>query len=703
MAAREAPWRWTAHVPRPDRRVGSFLRRLLGVCLLIVPLVPLRLLFGSYDDVGKLVPPSQWLLGAAILATLAWLLSLPGAPEPALERAAARIGAAERQFRILCLLLLAATLVWVSWNVFRHRPLMVDSIAQVFQSKIFASGHLSATAPPDPAFFMTQNVLFDSGRWYTQYPPGHAALLAVGTSFGAPWVVPIVLSLVGAAALYSFTRRAFDLATARLVLVGLVLCPFFWFMGASFMNHVSTLAFISVFLWLFAVWEDRGLPLVLAGAGAALGVAFLSRPYTAAVVAVVFAVFGLGSARRHGRVSHLAAGALGFAAVAGLLAVYDGFTTGDPLVLGYVKHWGSSHGLGFHTTPWGERHTPARGLRDELTDLQLLNLNLFEWPVPALWPLAGGLLAGWLRDRWSGRLLIAFAAMPVAYFFYWHRDSYLGPRFLYATVAFAVPLTARVLVLCFRRLQSVEIQFGSLFRPVTARRLCLTAVSLAVAWALLVGIPGRRRVYASGLSSLKVDLVARARAAGIRRGLIFVKVAAGGRLIARFRGMGAAAAAVEKAYREVDFCDLLAVERRGRTDRWPAARIDRALGSLADEGQTIVRLNLNGDPTLRLRRSRLEPSLHLPPECADELAYDQSGYDVFAPYSLVNHADLSGPFLVAIDQREMNRELEAMYPGRPAYLYYEGHFETLSTGTGSDPPLRPQSPGRDRRGAMPRR
>ncbi|MDP2529156.1 MAG: glycosyltransferase family 39 protein [Candidatus Palauibacterales bacterium] len=658
---------------------AAWCRRLLGAALLVVPLLPLRILFGPYEDVGKLVDPGQWILGAAIVGAVAWLLSLPELPEPFLRRIGARGRRLEDRVRGVCLVLLAVMLIWVSWSVFRHRPLLVDSIAQLFQAKIFASGRFTAPAPADPAFFVTQNMVLDSGRWYAQYPPGQAALLVPGVLAGVPWLVPIVLSLVSAVALHAFARRVYDPATARVTLFLLVLCPFFLFMGASFMNHVPTLAFISVFLWLFARWDADGGALALAGAGAALGAAFLCRPFTVAAVAVPFAMFGLSASRRSGRWADLAAGAAGFLVLAGGYPFYDLATTGHAFLTGYVEQWGASHGLGFHETPWGTTHTPLLGLRNELTDVQLLNLNLFEWPIPALWPAAGALLAGWLRDRWSGRLLTAFVAIPAAYFFYWHRDSYLGPRFLFAGVAFIVPLTARTIVLCARRLGGIDLQVASLFRPVSARRLALTAAAIAIGWSIAVGIPGRHRVYATGLMSLKRDLPAEARAAGIDSGLIFVKVAAGSRLIARLRGLGASASSVERGYRRSDFCDLLTLERRARAGRWSQDRLETALRRTESSDQDLVRdRRLNGDPTLRLRRDRFGSSLHLPPDCLDELEYDGTGYGLFTPFLLVDRPDLDGLLVVAIDQRGLNRELEARYPDRAAYLYRDGHFEPVS-------------------------
>lgn len=670
--------------------------RVVGLILLLIPLLPLRALFGPVPWGGALMGPGSWLLGAGIFVAGGWLLSLPPVPQRALEAVAVRGERWARQVVALGMVLLLVELLSFSWSVFAHRPLLVDSVVQLFQARIFASGHLVAPAPRLPAFFITQNAIIDAHGWYGQYPPGHSALLVPGVLSGTPWLVPIVLSIVTAWALYAFSTRVFDRTTGWLTLLLVVLCPFFLFMGVSFMSHVSALCLVSVFLWRFAVWEQEGAGWRLAVAGAALGAAFLSRPYTAAAVAAPFAVIGAASALRRGRGTELAGGVVGFLLLAGLYPLYNAGTTGAPLVPGYLALWGPAHGPGFHVTPWGTRHTPVTGLRNELVDLQLLNLNLFEWPVPGLWPLAVALTAGWLRRRWDRRLVAGLLALPVAYFFYWHRDSYLGPRFLYAGLAFLLPLTARALLVTGRRLKGTRLQLGNLFRAVSGRRWAFTVVVLCFAWAALEGVPGRARAYAAAYSGMRENLPARMRSAGLRRGLVFVKVNAGNRLISDLRGLGASAPAVERAYRKVDFCELLDLERTAREGGWEPGRLDHSLGVLEGRREDLVRApNLNGDPLLRLRRSRFDPSLHLPADCAAELAYDRSGYGLFTPHLLDNRPDLGGPLVVARDLRGLDAQLEALHPDLPAYLYYHGRFEPL-TSTGGDPAEgpRPQAPKR---------
>lgn len=656
------------------RTVGSAaggLARAAGVLLIVTPLLPLRAMFGELEGASLLVPPPEWILGFAICVALAWLLV------PLIETARAsrvrvpRPRISSRIQVIIALLVLFAALILVSRVVFHGRPHLVDSIAQLFQARIFASGNLTAAAPALPEFFATQQMLIDGSNWYAQYPPGHAALLAVGYALGGAWLIPVLLSVGTAFFLYLFAVRAYDRTTAVVTLVLTLVCPFFLFMGASFMNHVSALFFIALFLYLFASWEANGSPTWAVLAGVALGGAFLSRPLTAVAVGAVFAIVAVRvgpSVSWRSRIAAVAA----FLGIASLYLLYNAATTGDPFVAGYLKLWGSDHGLGFHATPWGRLHTPLSGLSNELLDLSLLNLVLFEWPLPALLPIGVGFAAGWLSNTWDRRLLAAFLVIPAAYFFYWHRDAFLGPRFLYAGLAMLLPLTARAIIAGSQRLKGREIRLRGPIRPVPAATLAAAVLTLCFGYSLLYAIPQRARVYASGLRSMKLDLVAEARAAGINEGLIFVPVSWGNRLIARMHGLGVAASLAEVAYRRVDHCRLQELVDRSVLERSDPAVVEAELRELIERGEPLIASPLNGDPTLRLRSGA-----ELTEACVRELRRDGEGYTIFAPHLLVNSPGLDAPLLIARDLGDHNAALRAAYPGRPAFLYRSGGFTLL--------------------------
>jgi hypothetical protein len=657
----------------------SLLTRLAGAVLLVVPLLPVLAIFGPTLGAGALVPPSEWLLGIVLFAAAAWVVALLLSSRAdtvyrALGGLALRIS--PKGALLGGLAVQAGILLSVGWVAFRHRPHLVDSIAQMFQARAFAAGAVKAPAFEPAAFFAVPHVILDHAGWYAQYPPGHAALLAVGVRAGAGWIVPVLLSLGTFALLALFTRRVFGRDEALVTALLLLACPFYWVMGASLMNHVSALFFVALLLHALARWESEGRTWWIILAAAALGGVFLSRPWDAIAVGAPFAIVGLGIAFRRRDALGPLVGAATFAGLASLSLVFNAATTGDPFVPGYIALWGENHGLGFHVSPWGEAHTPWTGLRNELVDLALLDVFLFEWPIPALWPAALFLLSGREIGRWDRRLVVGLLALPIAYFFYWHRDAFLGPRFLYPGVAFAVPLTAHALVVGARRLRGRALGLPGLFKPADGGLCVLALAGLCLVYATAYSIPQRMRVYASGLRSMKVDLAAAAGEAGIDRGIIFVATSWGDRMLARLYGAGVSADLVEQVYRHADHCELAGVI--DRVGGLPASRLEAALRDLMG-GPPAPRLGggINGDVTLRL-----VPGRPLAPACVDEIEYDRHGFTIYPPHVLANDMPVGGALVIARDLRARNGELTARHPGLRAYRYRPDGFTALPSESG---------------------
>lgn len=655
--------------------------RIFGLLLLILPFLPTRRLYGAAHDWRGLYDPYQWFLGTLIVLLISAVVA-QGLAGPA----GRLIGVVRDKLfglnRILFLLLalgsLAAILIRISAGVFAFRPLLVDDIVQLFQAKIFAVGLIKAPAPALPEFFLTQHMIIDSGGWYSQYPPGHSAALALGLLAGAPWLVPVIMSLVSAYAFYRFTAEAYDEGTARLSLLALIASPFFLFMGASFMNHVSALCFISLALWTFARFEKTGSAGMLATVGVFLGAAFMSRPLCALSAGIVFALWGAPAIIRERRYGAALCGLLGFAALACLMPLYNKLTTGDPFLPGYIKLWGESHGLGFHVSPWGELHSPKAGLAKQIINLSILNEYLFETCVPGCIFMALLFVLPGDRLRWDRRLVLLFIAFPAMYFFYWHRDSYLGPRFIYVSLLAAIPLTVRGVISTLAFLKSAEGIPGGL-KPVQTFGFATAAF---FAYGALVGFPSKFQLYASGMESMKVNLTEEAKRAGIDSGLIFIPVSWGSRLLSELRTIGISAAEAEQAYRTSDHCQLFQLAQTAKRTSMPVEVIEAQLKKLKRE-RVQKFSNINGDGTLRLR-----PAIKPADECIREIEYDNQGipvytpgrrpYSVFLPHLLEDDPRLTPPFVFATDMRSENRKLMRQYPGLQPYLYRAGRFIKLT-------------------------
>lgn len=368
----------------------------------------------------------------------------------------------------------AATLaaLWVSSRVFGRIPHVQDSIAQLFQARIFALGRLSAEAPPSPEFFEYTHMILKSGRWYSQYPPGHSVSLLVGVLFGAPWVVNPLLGGLAVVATYFLAAELFDRRTARLAAVLAPFSPFLLFMSSEFMAHASSLTAATLFLWFYFRAHRTGSLRIGLASGAALAWLLLVRPYSGLAVAapiVLHALFSLfagarsaGNARasRAALLGIAAGGALGVA----LLLLYNLGTTGHATRFGYEELYGSSHGVGLGKGSWGPPLTLARGLAQVGNNFVALHRQLFAWPIGSLWPaalaVALGLIARWrslqrgdletraagqdaARDLWLFATVLSLGAFHV---FYWYQDFCFGPRYLYEALGPILILSARGLL-----------------------------------------------------------------------------------------------------------------------------------------------------------------------------------------------------------------------------------------------------------------
>src|SRR5690606_21585099 len=124
-------------------------------------------------------------------------------------------------------------------------------------------------------------MLADDGKMYSQYPPGHLFTLALGVMLQAPWLCCIVLSALCLPLMYTFTARIYDQRTAILAMFMLALSPFFLFMSASYMNHITELFFFLLVFVSYQKWEsNRGTRVCLITLGVSGGMLFLSRPLT---------------------------------------------------------------------------------------------------------------------------------------------------------------------------------------------------------------------------------------------------------------------------------------------------------------------------------------------------------------------------------------------------------------------------------------
>lgn len=540
--------------------------------------------------------------------------------------------------------------------VFNGRPLLVDEVAQLFQARIFATGRIAGVLDPAPELFSALHLVEREGRVFSQFPPGGPAVLAVGLLLGAAW---IAVPLCGALAVWcfaAFTRgvEADRPGVSLLASLLFAFAPYMVFMSGSQMNHVPTL--LGICAALFALERTTSTDsamqrrsLYALACGLALGFAATVRPVDAVAFALPIAAWLAWRAVRDVReLRPLFASGIGVAIPVAIMLWFNARTTGAPLLFGYEALWGKGHELGFHAAPWGVAHTPARGL--ELVSLYFLRLQtyLFETPIPSLVPAVVALLLTPALRRLDGVLLAGSAMLVVLYFAYWHDGFYLGPRFYLCLLPALALWSARVFPEWRARWGR-----GASYRVVT----CTAVVSLLIA--LCIMTPWRAREYRSGLRTMRWDVDAAARRAGVHDAIVFVRESWGAQLMVRLWARGFSHAEAQALYHFVDACALErgldSLERIGGRDS--AARAVM-LPLLADSAR-VVRSPFSVDST-----ERFLPGVSYGPRCVRRVQEDRAGFTVYLPFLVADGENV----VYARDLHARDTMLLARYPARAVYL-----------------------------------
>jgi len=617
----------------------------------------------------------DWIRWLAIVVPFAVLLAHLGGRrvDALLERWLSRIAdVSDRVFACTLGALFAAVALVLSGVLFSRNPHLVDSIAQLFQARIFGEGSLTAPAPEEMEFFGASHLVQHNGRWFSQYPPGHPALLTLGLFSGVPWIVNPLFAAGTLLLVYAIGRRLLGAGSAKLAGVLYLFSPFVLFMSASYMNHVTTGFFLA--LALYAALRTAhggggvGWPLTV---GLALGAAAMIRPLESAAWA---AVLGLWMLMRRGWQPAFIAGGACLVGVAALLT-YNGLTTGHPLRFGYTLLWGPGHGLGFHTDPWGEPFTPVKSFANTALDLQRLNVFLFGWPFPSLIFVFVALVLAAADRRWresSGTLAALLLAAPIAYFFYWHRDNYLGPRFLYPSLIPVLLLT----VIGIAGLDTRLDRWRSAFRLTLLAGL-LTGVAL--------NLPRSAGVVAGRMPGMKLHPEVEAKRLGVSEAVVLVKVGWGNRLMACLWGWGVSASEAERTYRVVDGCRLQgaldeadSLASAGRDSAEVRHALIRRLREWRDMQLPVIQ-DVLPDPTVRV-----DTTAAFPQRCYQQVQWDRTGFTLYGTLVWRNDPWLRDGIIYARDLGpRRNGRLMMRYPDRDYYVY-----APLSAAAGARPVLR---------------
>lgn len=239
--------------------------------------------------------------------------------------------------------------------------------------------------------------------------------------------------------LYGVLKAWYSELEVRLSLVFMCLSPFFLFMTSGYHSHLPCLFFLMASL-LFLGWGHQHEKWYhFLASGLCLGLAVITRPYTAILVSTPFLIGYLLKLRSTRALAQWLVLALGFVLPLAFLLYYNDALTGHPLRFPFLVA-DAQERIGF-----GHKgHTPLKGLSNTAQMLELLNLKILGWPCGLLFVVLFVLLGK--KHRWDRLAFGSVACLVVGHSFYYWIDFSFGPRFYFEMLPFMVLLSVRGIV-----------------------------------------------------------------------------------------------------------------------------------------------------------------------------------------------------------------------------------------------------------------
>ena len=321
--------------------------------------------------------------------------------------------------------------------IFENMPHLEDEFAYLWQAKTIAGGELTLPTPEFPKSFLVPFVVDFQGLRFGKYPPGWPAVLSLGVRAGmANWVNPL---LAGLASWLTYRLGKKTLGEKRALLGTLLLStsPLFLIQAGSLLSHMWSLVLATGFtlFWVDVLEQEGTSPGWLSSivGGLCLGTLALTRPLTAAAVALPFIIQGLfllfqGPGWKRYRI--LLAGGTTLVLL-GLFFLWQYALTGSLTTNPYTLWWpydrfgfGEGHGV----VKGG--HTLLQGWRNTKFSLKVAASDLFGWVrlswifLPfGLWAIRKKPLAYYAAGI-TGSLVIVYLA-------YWVSSWLLGSRYYF--------------------------------------------------------------------------------------------------------------------------------------------------------------------------------------------------------------------------------------------------------------------------------
>lgn len=426
-----------------------------------------------------------------------------------------------------------AVALTLALTAFDRMPRLPDEVSYLFQAKMYAGGHLFIPAPGGAmnAALAYDWISIQGGKWFSIFPPGWPAVLALGIAAGVPFLVNPLLAALGVVLSHSFVSR---IASPRLAaLVTLLLCASPWYLatGASLMSHPLTLVLV-LGAWLLLLKDDGAWLLCWFSAGLLMGALFLTRPLEGVFVGVATGLWALSRADLKsfsGWIS-VAVYGLGCIVIGAMVFPYNQMLTGNALstpidqYFDLLWHKGANR-LGFGADigspdSWGgvdiwRGHSPLEALIEGQFNLKSMNVELLGWVTGSLALLYVHLL--WGRKTRADWAMFALIALTIGtYGLYWFNGGfYIGPRYWFMTLWPALFLSAR-------GLQTAAAKLSGIGAEEARQRIALPAIVMG-ALALVAFLPWRASEKYWNFRSFHDDYRTLVASGAVNNALVFVK------------------------------------------------------------------------------------------------------------------------------------------------------------------------------------
>jgi len=340
----------------------------------------------------------------------------------------------ERRYRLATASLagLAALVVGlIATEVFPYHSLNHDEGVYLQQAAMLLEGKLYLRPPVEDAFKPWFFIEGDEGL-YPKYSPVPAAMFALGKLLGGFRVALVAIAACNVALVVGVVREVFDRPTGLLAGAFVLVSPLFVIDSSIFLPYAPTTLLNLAFAYAYLRADRTGDLRLATVAGAAVGLAFFARPYTAVLFAtpfIVHALWTLGDDWRAALPRQGRTAALGTAGV-GLTLLYNIVMTGSALVFPY-QAFAPEDGPGFgHRQILGHEavYSPELAIRSNRI---ILELFFTEWVAggllgAALAAVGVALAARWDRSPRTAILAGLFVTIPAGNVYFWGNFNILG-------------------------------------------------------------------------------------------------------------------------------------------------------------------------------------------------------------------------------------------------------------------------------------